>query len=455
MLLSYCTNVHPAEDLDGVVEQLVTYAGPVREAAGLDVLGVGLWMPATLAHRLAGSPADRAWLRAVLDEQGLQVHTLNAFPYGGFHADVVKLDVYTPTWAQPERLAYTLECAEVLADLLPDGAAGSISTLPLAWREPWSAADDEAATRAFVALGAGLRDLRERTGKVVRVAVEPEPGCVLDTVDDVVAWLAARTGGDGTAAGAGERRIDPEHVGVCLDTCHLAVSFADRRAGTAATVRRITDAGLRVVKVQASAALHVDDPSDPAARAAVGAFAEKRYIHQVRELTAAGDVLAADDLPDALGDDPAPGAVDVVGHDDAAPLPAGGPGALPGAGPWRVHFHVPLHHEPAAPLMATTDVLRDAVDAVRAAPHGDEAHLDVETYTWAVLPEGAATDSLVAGIAAELRWATTHLTPTPADPDLAEHDMKDANGPLTTSMSGSTAGQVVLGAQDTTTRRTA
>src|SRR5690606_40700204 len=109
---------------------------------------------------------DRAWLRAVLDERGLQVHTLNAFPYGGFHADVVKLDVYTPTWAQPARLAYTLECAEVLADLLPDGVAGSISTLPLAWREPWSPAEDEAATRAFAALGAGLRDLRERTGKV-------------------------------------------------------------------------------------------------------------------------------------------------------------------------------------------------------------------------------------------------------------------------------------------------
>lgn len=439
MLLSYCTNVHPAEDLDGVVDQLVTYAGPVREAAGLDVLGVGLWMPATLAHRLAGSPADRAWLRTVLEEQGLQVHTLNAFPYGGFHADVVKLDVYTPTWADPERLAFTLECAEVLADLLPDGVPGSISTLPLAWREPWSEADDDAATRAFAALGADLRELRERTGKTVRVAVEPEPGCVLDSVDDVVDWLAART-----APGVPEdRRIDPEHVGVCLDTCHLAVSFADRRAGTAATVRRITDAGLRVVKVQASAALHVEDPADPAARAAVGAFAEKRYIHQVRELTAAGDVLAADDLPDALGEVSTPGAGDVVGHGQAESTTS----ALPGEGPWRVHFHVPLHHEPAAPLAATTDVLRDAVDAVRAAPHGEEAHLDVETYTWAVLPEGAATDSLVAGIAAELRWATTHLS--------AEHDVAAGKGRRTTATPVSTASDLVLGTQDTTTRRTA
>ncbi|WP_265522896.1 metabolite traffic protein EboE [Oerskovia flava] len=409
MRLSYCTNVHPAEDLDGVLDQLARYAGPVREAAGLDVLGVGLWLPAVLAHRLAGSPEDRDRLRAALVEHRLEVHTLNAFPYGGFHDDVVKLAVYSPTWADPERLAYTLECAEVLADLLPDGVDGSISTLPLAWREPWSAADDAAATAAFAELSAGLREIAARTGSTVRVAVEPEPGCVLDTVEDVVAWLAARTGPAGGPLGA----VDPEHVGVCLDTCHLAVSFAD----PAEAVRRITDAGLRVVKVQASAALHVADPADPAARSAVGRFAEPRYIHQVRERAADGAVLAADDLPEALDD-------------------------LPGAGPWRVHFHVPLHHEPAPPLAATTDVLRAAVAAVRAAPYGDAAHLDVETYTWAVLPEAAVADHgddpLVAGIAQELRWALQNLSPS------AEHDLAAATAPTTTSTSGSAASSPVV-----------
>ncbi|MBD7997882.1 metabolite traffic protein EboE [Oerskovia gallyi] len=415
MQLSYCTNVHPAEDLDGVVDQLARYARPVRRAAGLDVLGVGLWLPAALAHRLSASPRaaeDMARLRAALDEHGLQVHTLNAFPYGGFHDDVVKLAVYSPTWADAERLAYTLECAEVLAALLPDGVDGSISTLPLAWREPdgvaWSPAQDAAATRAFEDLSAGLRDLAARTGKVVRVAVEPEPGCVLDTVEDVVTWLEARLA-PGPAGRAREQvgGIDPAFVGVCLDTCHLAVSFAD----PAAAVERITGAGLRVVKVQASAALHLAEPSAPGARDAVGQFVEKRYIHQVRELAPGGDVLPVDDLPDALGTGAAPG--------------------LPGEGPWRVHFHVPLHHEPAPPLAATTDVLRDAVAAVRAAPHGHEAHLDVETYTWAVLPPGSpafpsssppagvaspsAVEPLVAGIAAELRWATEHLLgPGPA-----------------------------------------
>lgn len=368
MQLSYCTNVHPAEDLDGVIRQLRDYAGPVRRRAGLDVLGVGLWLPAGLAGRLARSDADLALLREVLSEQGLQIHTLNAFPYGGFHNEVVKTDVYIPTWAQRERLQYTLECASVLAGLLPDGVPGSISTLPLAWRAPWSRDDDDAAVRAFAELSEGLRTLKECTGKTVRIAVEPEPGCVLDTVSDVTAWLAAGV----------SRGIDPDYIGLCVDTCHLAVSFAD----PAEAVRGIEAAGLRVVKIQASAALHVSAPSGNPARRALEAFAEPRYLHQVRELEPDGTVLTADDLPQALGE-------------------------LPGRGPWRVHFHMPLHLVPAPPLETTAAVLEAAVAEAGALQYAEEVHLDIETYTWSVLP-GKHTD-LVEGIAGEIAWAQSRL----------------------------------------------
>lgn len=365
MDLSYCTNVHPAEDLDGVLEQLDAFSGPVRRAAGLDVLGVGLWLPADLAARLAASAEDRDRLRARLDANGLVLRTVNAFPYRAFHADVVKLDVYRPDWTDPRRVAHTLDCAAVLAELLPEGGAGSISTLPLGWREPWTPEDHREATASLAHVSRELRALRDRTGRTIRLAIEPEPGCVLDTVHDVVEWLAARTRtGD----------LDPEFIGVCLDTCHLAVSFAD----PAGAVRRIADAGLRVVKVQASAALHVERPSDPRSRDAVAAFIEPRYLHQTREQGLDGTVLATDDLAEALD-------------------------VLPAEGAWRVHFHVPLHLEPRAPLTATTDVLVTALDAVRGIPHGDEAHVDVETYTWTVLPD--PVDDLVAGIAGEVRWA--------------------------------------------------
>ncbi|HEX6955467.1 MAG TPA: metabolite traffic protein EboE [Agromyces sp.] len=366
MHLSYCTNVHPAEDLDGVIRQLETYAGPARLAAGLETLGVGLWLPAPLAARLATEPAALDRLRAALDANGLEVRTLNAFPYEAFHAEVVKLDVYRPDWTDPARLDFTVDAARVLAALLPAGADGSISTLPLGWRDGWDAGADRAATAALAALGAELRAIRTETGRVIRLAIEPEPGCVLDDVDDVVAWLDAH-----------RDRIDLDHIGVCLDTCHLAVSFAD----PAAAVARVADAGIRVVKVQASAALHVERPDDPEARRAVAAYAEDRYLHQVRE-HAGGGVIRVDDLPEALD-------------------------ALPASGPWRVHFHVPLHLEPEAPLASTTDVLRAALAAVRERQPVDGLHVDVETYTWSVLP-GPQVD-LVEGIAAELRWATAEL----------------------------------------------
>lgn len=369
MDLSYCTNVHPAEDLPGIVRQLDEHAGPVRVAAGLDRLGVGLWLPADTAALLAADAAARTLLVAALERNGLELRTVNAFPYRGFHDGIVKLAVYRPDWTTPERLRYTLDCARVLAATLPEGVDGSISTLPLGWREGWDAAHDAAADDALRRLVEGLRALERETGRTVRVAIEPEPGCMLDDVADVVRWLGARP-----------HLTEDGFVGLCLDTCHLAVSFADPAAAVAA----VTAAGIRIVKVQASVALEVADPADPRTRAALAPFAEERYLHQAR---AAGGIRAADDLPELFAaDEPWP--TDV---------------------PWRVHVHIPLHARPASPLRGTGEVLTAAVDAVLSAPHGDAAHLDVETYTWSVLPASLQPDSLIEGIAAELRWVRANL----------------------------------------------
>ncbi|RSM55328.1 xylose isomerase [Amycolatopsis sp. WAC 01376] len=350
-MISYCTNVHPAEDVDGIVTQLERYALPVRERLGADRLGVGLWLSAPVARGLAEDAGARKRFRAELDARGLSVYTLNAFPYGGFHDDVVKHAVYRPEWTNPDRVAYTIDCVNVLSELLAEDATyGSISTLPLAWREPWSEHDDRRAAEAFAKVVLAIGD------RPIKLAVEPEPGCVLDTVADALGWLSGR--------------VDPEYVGLCLDTCHLAVSFAD----PAETLAAIAKSDVDIVKVQASAALHVEDPAE--AREALAAFTEPRYLHQVRELGADGVVRKADDLPDAWTD-------------------------LPGDRPWRVHFHMPLHQAPAAPLSTTTDVLRTVAAGLTGDPH-----IEVETYTWSVLPDAG---DLVGGIAAELEWAQANL----------------------------------------------
>lgn len=83
--LSYCTNVHQAEDVAGIVAQLGRFARPVRGALGWPRLGVGLWLSARAVAELRDE-RKLDMLRGSLDEHQLEAVTLNGFPYQAFHA---------------------------------------------------------------------------------------------------------------------------------------------------------------------------------------------------------------------------------------------------------------------------------------------------------------------------------------------------------------------------------
>ncbi|MFJ8790327.1 metabolite traffic protein EboE [Streptomyces sp. NPDC102462] len=369
--LAYCTNVHPAETLDGVLAQLRDHSEPVRRRLGRDRLGIGLWLAKDAAHALVTDPAALRTLRSELDRRGLEVVTLNGFPYQGFGAEEVKYRVYQPDWADPERLEHTTSLARVLAGLLPDDVTeGSVSTLPLAWRTRWDDARAEAARTALRILAERLDALRELTGRSIRVGLEPEPGCIVETTADAIGPLTA---------------LAHDRIGICVDTCHLATSFEDPDTALDALDR----AGVRIVKSQLSAALHAAEPRHPEVREALAAFAEPRFLHQTRTLTDTG-LRGTDDLAEAV-------------HGDA----------LPDTAPWRSHFHVPLHAAPAAPLTATLPVLRTALTRLVGGPHPLTHHLEVETYTWQALPPDLRPRDrgrLADGIAAELTLARDLLT---------------------------------------------
>ncbi|MFE1587462.1 metabolite traffic protein EboE [Streptomyces sp. NPDC058737] len=371
--LAYCTNVHPAETLDGVLAQLRDHCEPVRKRLGRDRLGIGLWLARDAAHALVTDPAALRGLRTELDRRGLEVVTLNGFPYEGFGAEEVKYRVYKPDWADPERLDHTTSLARLLAGLLPDDVTdGTISTLPLAWRTAYDETRADKARAALVTLAERLDALHELTGRSIRIGLEPEPGCVVETTHDAIAPLTA---------------IAHERIGVCVDTCHLATSFEDPDTALDA----LTAARVPVVKSQLSAALHAEHPADPAVREALAAFAEPRFLHQTRTTTPSGGRQGTDDLDEALAD--------------------GGP--LPATAPWRAHFHVPLHAAPVAPLTSTLPVLKAALTRLVGGPHPLTRHLEVETYTWQALPpelRPRARAQLTDGIAAELTLARDLLT---------------------------------------------
>jgi len=363
---AYCTNVHPCRALADIPQMLDRHVLAVRERCGFGI-SVGLWLP----EAAAAAPGAAATVADALAARGLTCHTLNAFPFGDFHGARVKEQVYRPDWGDPRRLGYTLDCARLLSPLLPPGGEGSISTLPLGFKG-FDHGDDftTIASDALLACARQLARLEADTGRCIRLALEPEPCCLLESTAETVAFfeqLFAR------AAGLGIEPVARRHLGVCYDVCHQAVEFEDAAEAVAA----LTAAGIRINKVQVSCAIEVPDPADPAQREALAAYIEPRYLHQTFACDARGMIHRAVDLTPEL-------IADREWH---------------ARGPWRVHYHVPVDAERLGPLRTTRGELARALAAIAALDYAP--HLEVETYTWPVLPNADATD-LATGIAREL-----------------------------------------------------
>jgi sugar phosphate isomerase/epimerase len=371
--LSYCTNVHPGRSVAEVEAGLDRYTVPVRERFG-EPLAAGLWLANSVVNELLSSAEGVARFAQGLSRRGLTCHTLNAFPFGDFHSERVKENVYLPDWSKPDRLEYTMRSAQVLSGLLPEGVEGSISTLPLAFKRFHHRPDFmDVAVGRLIECAKGLEALAARTGKRARLAIEPEPLCVLESTPEAIdffqnLWRQAEWRG---AIGAVR-----EHLGLCYDVCHQAVEFED----AAESIGALDRAGVRINKVHVSCALQLDDPAHNSdGRAALKRYVEPRYLHQVLARLPDGRTVAHADLTEQLIDDPGD--------------------ELLSALQWRVHFHVPVDAERLGPLVTTRPALRQALAAVAQLPYAP--HLEIETYTWNVLPGEAPVD-LVSGLAREL-----------------------------------------------------
>ncbi len=369
--LSYCTNVHPGVTVDEVIAGLRNYTIPVGQTLGTP-LAAGLWLSQPVIAELVADGSRVALLRETLAAGGLVTYTLNAFPYGDFHSERVKEQVYLPDWTQPARLEYTLDCARVLCQLLPDGVEGTLSTVPLGFK---ALAQREGFTAECIAnlisLARGLDELHDDTGQVIRLAIEPEPLCVLETTSETVRFFAELRA---AAVAAGARAAVARHIGVCYDVCHQSVEFED----VAASIHELEDVGIRINKVHITCAIELTptrESLDELAR-----YVEPRYLHQTFARSKAGRVVSVLDLNRELC---------------AAP-----PAEFAEAELWRVHFHVPVDAESLGPLRTTRGDLNKALAQVRSLTYAP--HLEVETYTWGVLPSGEKPD-LVAGLTRELQ----------------------------------------------------
>ena len=404
--LGYCTNIHAGEswaEVRAILDREVPRVRARLERAG--PFGVGLRLAAAAADTLA-DPRAFAELTGILAARDLYVFTINGFPHGAFHGTKVKENVYRPDWAEPERLRYTNRLAELLVRLLPDGgdAIGSISTVPGAFKPRAAEAGViDAIVDGLIRHAAYLDALARATGHTIVLALEPEPWCVLETIAETVAFfenrlfagaavgrMAALTG---LVPGAAERALR-RHLGVCLDACHAAVEFEDPFAA----VDRLEATGISIAKLQLSCGLAAR-PMTPAHAAALAAFDDRVYLHQVVERRAlegnAPGLARFVDLPDALA------------AFEAAPGDSEGDGEGGAAREWRVHFHVPIFRADLPPFASTQPFLAALLRRHRERPIAP--HLEVETYTWDVLPAAYRDEDTSAAIARELAWVLERL----------------------------------------------
>jgi hypothetical protein len=389
--LTYCTNIHKGISWPEVRTYLERDVPAVKAQASPDrPFGLGFRLAAQAVQDLQ-APDALAELHELLARHDLYVFTLNGFPYGPFHGVRVKEEVYQPDWSYPERLHYTDRLADLLLALLPadPSVEGSVSTVPGTFR-PLAAEPERVARIADNLLKhvAHLVTLHRASDRTIALAIEPEPMCMLETIDETAAFieshllgraglerLAALTGLDrGQAEGALRR-----HLGVCYDVCHAAVEFEDA-ADSVAHLRR---AGIAVPKLQLSAALRVPRMSAELA-AWLPRFDDGVYLHQV-VASGGGQLSRYLDLPPALAE---------YGRSD-------------GDAEWRIHCHVPVFMAEAG-LAATTQPFLAEVLALQR-DRSISTHLEVETYTWDVLPPALRKVDIATAIARELAWCRAEL----------------------------------------------
>jgi len=376
--LAYCTNVHRGETWRETFDSLKTHALAVRERVCPQApFAIGLRLSQHAARELSERAALLEFQRW-LEKNSCYVFTINGFPYGRFHGTRVKEQVYAPDWTSPERLAYTNLLFDLLAEILPAGIEGSVSTVPGSFKEFIHNGNPEKFIRENLRRCVEhIAELGGRTKRKLHLGLEPEPLCLLENSGETISFFERLRA---------EHKNDPrfdEHLGVNYDCCHFAIEFEEPQKAIAA----LQQAGIKISKIHLSSALKTNATKE--ARAALNNFADDVYLHQVVALGESGKLKFYRDLPDALNHQPS-----TLNTQPAAE--------------WRIHFHVPLHAPASPPFENTNDHLLGALDFLAANPKLC-SHLEMETYTWEVLPPELKARSVVEQLAAEHDWTLARL----------------------------------------------
>lgn len=388
--LTYSTLVHPGDTWDEMRHSLETYVPEVKRRFCPDApMGVSLRISNASAERLIGDSAERAWVKAFLDDNDMYVYTVNAFPFGPFKGQSVMEQVYEPDWTTEARTQYTMNVATILTEISGPEVEPTIQTAPLAFKPKVT---DEAYVDLFtdnlLRVVAFLMNLEQETGRRVKLAIEPEPYCFLETIDETVDYFNDRIYTTAAALRVAELSGQPlaevfqgirRYLGIVFDICHQSVGFED----ITEDLQKLVDAAIPIYKLQEASALNVPEVTAEIVED-LKRYTATIYLSQTTELRD-GVITRYLNLEDAI-----------AAYE-----------ADPGARSWRTHFHVPVFLDDLGPFKTT----RDGIDAALAyhARTPLSTHLEIETYTWDVLPDHLKTGDITEYVVRELEYVRDEL----------------------------------------------
>lgn len=395
--LTFCTNIFAGESWAAHFAVLKE-SFPVikKDLSPHEPMGIGLRLSNQASIEILEDdhlPEFKQWLQAV----GGYVFTMNGFPYGGFHHTRVKDQVHAPDWTTQERVAYTIRLFNILAVLLPEGMEGGISTSPLSYK-PWFTNAEESeqtknvATKNILSVVEALHYIYESTGILLHLDIEPEPDGFLESGPEFINWFENDLLIQGKIYCSEKLGITPDeaeqllkkHVCLCYDVCHFAIGYEPHTA----IIEQLRTKGIKVGKIQISAALKALLPTSPAERLNVtdelSKFDEPTYLHQVIAKRTGGSLMRFPDLSEALADKHNPDVTE-----------------------WRAHFHVPIFVEDMGLVKSTQTDITEVLSLQKNNPFTN--HMEVETYTWGVLPSSLKMP-LNESIIRELNWVKTKLS---------------------------------------------
>lgn len=358
-------------------------------------MGIGLRLSNLASLDLMEEKALNDFLEWLSENQAY-VFTMNGFPYGGFHHTRVKDQVHAPDWTSKERVDYTLRLFHILAELIPDGMDGGVSTSPLSYK-PWfetkesMAAAKDQATENILIVAEQLYTIWERSGIVLHLDIEPEPDGLLESGREFIDWFENDLLPKGIASFGKKLNLSDsdaevlirQHICLCYDVCHFAIGYEPH----AAIIKELADKNIQVGKIQISAAIKAGLSRTYDERTAVinafSKFNEDTYLHQVIAKRNNGELIHYADLPEAIADC-----------------------NNPDVNEWRAHFHVPIFKEDFGLLKSTQSDIVMVLDLFNEKLFTN--HLEVETYTWDVLPDTLKVP-LNQSITRELKWVKAIL----------------------------------------------